>query len=121
MATKKVEMNGKVVAVVCNLEKKIGSASEAMDVALSARYDCDTNCVAFSKDCFDDAFFVLSSGLAGEVLQKFTNYGIRCAIFGDYSRYTSKPLRDFIYESNKGHAVGFLSNEEEAVTWLMEK
>ena len=34
---------------------------------------------------------------AGEILQKYINYGGRIAVYGDYSRYTSKPLKDFIY------------------------
>ena len=51
-------------------------------------------------------------------MQKFVNYGVRCAIYGDYSRYTSKPLRDFIYESNKGKDVFFVATKEEAVDML---
>ncbi len=36
------------------------------------------------------------------------NYGGRIGVYGDYSHYTSKPLHDFIYESNKGHDVFLL-------------
>ena len=39
--------------------------------------------------------------IAGDILQKFVNYGIKFAIFGDFTGYTSKPLKDFIYESLK--------------------
>jgi hypothetical protein len=63
-------------------------------------------------------FFILSSGLAGEILQKFINYGGRIAIFGDYTHYKSKPLHDFIYESNKGKDVYFVSTEAEAIDML---
>ncbi len=52
-----------------------------------------------------DDFFILSTGFAGEMLQKYINYGGRIAIYGDFSNYTSKPLHDFIYESNKGKDV----------------
>ena len=52
-------------------------------------------------------FFVLSTCLAGEILQKFINYGVRFAIYGDFSKYTSKPLKDFMYESNKGKDIYF--------------
>lgn len=52
--------------------------------------------------CVAEEFFILSSGLAGEVLQKLINYGGRIALYGDFSHYTSKPLLDFMYESNKG-------------------
>jgi hypothetical protein len=49
-------------------------------------------------------FFRLSSGLAGEVLQKFVNYGYRVAIIGDVEAHlaASAALRDFVRESNSG-------------------
>ena len=34
---------------------------------------------------------------------------MKLAIIGDFSGYTSKPLRDFIYESNNGNQVFFVS------------
>lgn len=46
------------------------------------------------------------------------NYGGRIGVYGDYSHYTSKPLHDFIYESNKGHDVFFAATEDEAVDCL---
>ena len=56
--------------------------------------------------------------MAGEILQKFINYRVKAAIYGDYSRYTSKPLRDFIYESNNGRDFFFVAAREEAVEKL---
>ena len=55
-------------------------------------------------------FLRLSTGLAGEVLQKFVNYGLRVAIVGDVSAAAaaSAPLRDFIGESNRGRHVWFV-------------
>ena len=64
--------------------------------------------------------FVLSSGLAGEILQKYINYGGKIAIYGGFSHYTSKPLKDFIFESNKGKDVFFVATKEEAVQKLTE-
>lgn len=106
------------VAVVHSLGKKISDENEAMDVVLSIKHDSGATKIAFSKSCFDERFFILSSGIAGEVIQKFVNYGIRAAVFGEFSHYTSKPLHDFIYESNNGHHFGFLQTEEDAVRWL---
>ena len=67
-----------------------------------------------------EAFFILSSGLAGEVIQKFVNYHTKMAVYGDYSKYTSKPLHDFIYESNKGRDFFFVNTKEEAAQKLIE-
>ena len=49
----------------------------------------------------------IASCLAGEILQKFINYGVRFAIYGDFSKYTSKPLKDFRYGSNNGKDIYF--------------
>lgn len=70
------------------------------------------------KQLIVEDFFVLSTGLAGEILQKYVNYGGRMAIYGDYSRYTSKPLKDFMYESNKGRDFFFVSAKDEAIAAL---
>ena len=64
-------------------------------------------------------FFILSTGLAGDILQKYVNYGGRIAIYGDFSHYTSKPLKDFIYESNRGKDVFFVKTEAEAIDMLI--
>ena len=86
---------------------------------MTAKYDGETNLIAIDKDAVCDEFFILSSGLAGEILQKFINYKAKIAIFGDYSKYTSKPLKDFIYESNKGNDIFFVSDKAEAVEMLV--
>ena len=55
-------------------------------------------------------FFRLSTGVAGEVLQKFVTYGCRVAIVGDIDAHvaTSSALRDFVHESNAGRHVWFV-------------
>jgi hypothetical protein len=60
----------------------------------------------------DAAFFQLRTGLAGAMLQKFVNYGLRVAILGDHSQLASESnaLRDFIRESNRGRAVWFMAD-----------
>lgn len=63
-------------------------------------------------------FFDLKTGIAGEILQKFATYRVRLVIVGDFARYESKSLRDFIFESNKGGQINFLSSVEEAVAKL---
>ncbi len=85
---------------------------------MSAKYDIGTKNIVIDKKLIAEEFFILSSGLAGEILQKYVNYEGRIAIFGDYSHYTSKPLKDFIYESNKGKDVFFTATEDEAIDML---
>jgi hypothetical protein len=63
-------------------------------------------------------FFDLQTKLAGEILQKFSNYRIRLVIVGDWSKYTSRSLEAFIVESNKGKTVNFSSSPTEALELL---
>ncbi|MFD2245407.1 DUF4180 domain-containing protein [Pontibacter ruber] len=60
-------------------------------------------------------FFDLKNGVAGEILQKFSNYRVRLAIVGDFKKYTGKSITDFIYESNKGKQVNFVSSVTEGL------
>lgn len=118
MELKKTEYLGRTIAVVRGDEAVIVDSQSALDLLMSAKYELGTKDIAIAKELVAGEFFVLSTGLAGEILQKYVNYGGRIAIYGDYSCYTSKPLRDFIYESNKGHDVFFTATEEEALEKL---
>ena len=104
--------------MIHNEEKVITDTSSALDLLMSAKYEVGSKNIAISKSLISDDFFILSSGFAGEMLQKYINYGGRIAIYGDYSHYTSKPLHDFIYESNKGRDVFFVTTLDEAVEKL---
>ncbi len=114
----KIEKNGITCAVVNSNEIVITDAQSALDVLMSAKYDIGTKNIVVDKKLITEDFFILSKGLAGEILQKYVNYGGRIAIYGDYSHYTSKPLKDFIYESNKGKDAFFVVTQDEAVEML---
>ncbi len=118
MQLSKIEKNGIACAVVNSNELVITDAQSALDVLMSAKYDVGTKNIVIDKNLIVEDFFILSKGLAGEILQKYVNYGGRIAIYGDYSHYTSKPLKDFIYESNKGKDVFFVATQDEAVDML---
>lgn len=108
------------VAVLASEERVIVDASSALELAMEARYGGGAERLAINKRAVTEDFFILSTGLAGEILQKFANYRIKAAFYGDFTRYTSKPLRDFILESNQGNSFFFVPTEEEAVRRVME-
>ncbi len=106
------------IAVVNSNELIIKDVQTAIDFIMSIKYETNCDKIALSKSAIVEDFFILSKGLAGEILQKFINYQTKFAIFGDYSKYTSKPLKDFIYESNNGKDIFFVENEDEAIKML---
>ena len=108
------------IALVSGTETAITNPQSALDLAMTAKYGGGAAKLAVDKRLIAEDFFILSTGLAGEILQKFTNYHVKIAIYGDFSRYTSKPLKDFIYESNNGRHFFFTASKEEALQKLAE-
>lgn len=113
-------LNGTDIAVVSSDEKVIGDTQSALDLAMTVKYETGAAKMILDKKNICEDFFILSTGVAGEILQKLINYHMRAAIFGDYTRYTSKPLRDFIYESNRGRNFFFVATKEEAIEKLKD-
>ena len=93
------------VAIIHSDEIIIKDTQSAIDFIMSIKYETNCNKIAINKEAIIDNFFILSSGIAGEILEKFITYKTKFAIYGDYSKYTSKPLKDFIYESNNGKDI----------------
>lgn len=100
----------------CFLEKDevLSSASDFLDLM----GNCPAATIVLSKEDLSEDFFRLRSGLAGEILQKVSNYRRRLVVLGDYSAIQSPPLRDFIRESNATGQVVFASDLESAISSL---
>ncbi len=95
----------------------VSSPGDILDIMGDAGYNGCSKLIVHSRDLSSD-FFDLRTGLAGEVLQKFSNYRMRLAIVGDFSHLTSRSWRDIIRESNRGRTVSFLPTLEEALFLL---
>ena len=86
--------------------------------ALGLLYDdgaADADWIAVPVARLDPSFFDLSSGVAGEFVQKFVNYRARVAVVGDITAEiaASTALRDFVRESNRGVQMWFVADEAE--------
>lgn len=60
-------------------------------------------------------FFVLRTGVAGGIVQKFAQYRVAVAILGDISTHlaASSAFRAFVYEANRGRDFWFVTDESE--------
>ena len=119
MKIETVQKDGVTIAAVFSDQTILVDPQSALELAMTVRYETGTANFVINKQAINDDFFILSTGLAGEILQKFINYHVKAAIYGDYSHYTSKPLHDFIYESNQGNHFFFTATKEEAIQKLI--
>lgn len=108
------------IAVVNSNAIVIKDAASALEFVMTIKRKTHCHKIALNKTAVVEDFFILSSGLAREILQKFVNYNIQFAIYGDFSKYTSKPLKDFIYESNQGKNIFFVTTSDKAKEMLSQ-
>lgn len=120
MNIQKINANGIGIAYVKSDDKIITDVQSALDLMATVRYEVDCNRIILNKSAVCEDFFDLKTRLAGEILQKFINYQTKIAIIGDFSTYSSKSLKDFIYECNNGKDIFFLPDEDQAITKLRE-
>ncbi|MBO9598866.1 MAG: DUF4180 domain-containing protein [Cohnella sp.] len=106
------------VAIIESGEIVIGSVQDALDLMATVRYAEDCSKILIEKACVTEPFFELRTKLAGEILQKYTNYHVKLAIVGDFDGYDSKSLRDFIRECNGGKQFFFLPDRQSALDAL---
>jgi len=84
---------------------------DAADLVNEA-FNEEARVIAIPAERLSEDFFTLSTRLAGEIVQKVVNYGVKLAVVGDISRYLdrSEPLRDWVRESNRGQDVWFVED-----------
>ena len=93
---------------------KLQTYRDAVDL-VGKSFENRATVIVIPVECLDDEFFQLKTRIAGELIQKFVQYGRRIAIVGDISRHLdeSSALRAFVAESNRGKDVWFLASREE--------
>jgi hypothetical protein len=113
-------LNNTVIAELTDDKFIISQVQDALDLICDlGTYDC--NRIIIRENNFHEDFFNLKTRLAGDILQKFSTYNVKLAIIGDFSKYESKALQDFIRESNKGNLIFFLSDLDSAIIRLTVK
>ncbi len=95
----------------------INTTSDGLNLLGNLYYQGFDKIIIHEKNITPD-FFDLKNGIAGEILQKFSNYRVRLVIVGDFSKYTGKSINDFMYESNKGRQINFMASQLEAIKVL---
>ncbi len=96
----------------------LSRAQDALDlVAACGEYEVDR--LLLPDGCLGEDFYNLSSGLAGEVLLKFTNYRIKAAAVIPTERVGKGKFYEFSLETNRGREFRIFSDQQKAVEWLI--
>ena len=108
---------GGSIAELIHAGTLINSTDDMLDLIAESGMT-DAQSIIVFEDQLNPGFFNLSTRLAGDILQKISNYRMRMAIVGDFSKYPGRSLQDFIRECNRGKMVCFTGTIEEALDRL---
>ncbi len=95
----------------------IQTESDGLEL-LSLCSEYETNLLLIPAERLSDEFFRLSTGLAGAILQKFAQYGVKAAVVLDQDNIKGR-FRDFLAESNRGGIFRAYASFDEAELWLL--
>ena len=109
--------NSLIIAELIEKETIINEVKDILDLIADAGQN-DSNRVIVYEHNLNKDFFDLKTRLAGDILQKISNYRFKLAIVGDFEKYKSKSLQDFIRECNRGRMIAFVSDLESALKKL---
>lgn len=97
--------------------------SDAVQLIVDAYYAHQAEWIAFAPEQLGDEFFELRTGRAGAITQKFVSYQMGLAVVGDISARVaaSKPLADWVRESNRGRNLLFAEDLDELTERLKDR
>lgn len=105
------------VAEIISDEVIIRTTEDGLDILGNLYFQGFDKIIIHEKNIISD-FFDLKTKIAGDILQKFTQYQMPLIIVGDFLKFKSKSLNDFIFESNKGKQINFVGSQSEALKVL---
>jgi len=111
------EINDTKIAEISSDAVLISSPEEGLQILVDVYYQDIDKIVLHKRNIISD-FFDLKTGIAGEILQKFSNYKVRLAIVGDFSGLEGTSISAFMSESNSQKQVNFSKTVEEALRRL---
>lgn len=118
---KLIELENTKIIDCTNEEVKFENLTQTFDYIADQSYQFDVTTLMFNEEQLEDDFFNLSNRKCGELFQKCKNYNIKLVITGDYAKYNSNALLDFVYECNNGNDFILASSIEEAISLAQGK
>lgn len=111
------QINKTRVAEIISEDILIQNPVDGLNILVDLYYKNIDNIILYEKN-ITPSFFVLKNGIAGEILQKFSNYKVRLAIVGNYTKMRHMSIKGFIVESNRKGQINFVGSGQKALAIL---
>lgn len=114
------EKNEKGYLEVTRINPPISCVQDVLDHLIVVCWEYDVHRIMVDSSCFEEGFYRLRTGIAGDVHQKLLNYRIKTALIITDTRLIRGKFEDFVLETNKGHDFRVFDNKVEAEEWLIK-
>lgn len=118
MNYKIVENGTKKYIEMISSQTPLSTEQDAVDlVALCGEHAVDF--LMLHGEALSEDFFNLRTGVAGRMMQKFINYGVKTAVVIPDPSVNKGRFKEMVAESNRSNHFGVFATREDAESWLM--
>ena len=113
------ELENKQYIELISSTNLISTENDTLDL-ISLCWEHDSNLVIIHYEALSEDFFELKTKAAGNIMQKFINYGIKVAAIIPQEILQKGRFKEMALETNKGNHFRMYGSKEEAEKWLLQ-
>ncbi|RED59398.1 DUF4180 domain-containing protein [Cohnella lupini] len=113
------EIESKKYIEFISATEPLSTENDALDL-VALCWEHETTALMIHYTALSEDFFKLKTKLAGDMIQKFTNYGIKVAAIIPQETSQKGRFKEMATETNKGNHFRLYVSKEEAEEWLLK-
>ena len=113
------EIEGKKYIELISTTEPLSTENDALDL-IALCWEHEANALMIHYATFSEDFFKLKTKVAGNIIQKFINYGIKAATIIPQETIQKGRFKEMAMETNKGNHFRLYESKEEAEKWLLK-
>jgi len=117
-ALDKLYENKKYIELISTTEP-LNTENDALNL-IALCWEHEVNTIMIHHAALSEDFFKLKTKVAGNIIQKFTNYGVKAAAIIPQDTIQKGRFKEMAMETNKGNHFRLYGSKEEAEKWLLK-
>ncbi len=113
------EIGSKKYIEVVYTTEPLSTDNDALDL-IALCWEHESSSLMIHYETLSEDFFKLKTKVAGNIIQKFVNYGIKAAAIVPKETIQKGRFKEMALETNKGNHFRLYESKEEAEKWLLK-
>ncbi len=113
-----IEIDNKKYIELISTTEPLTTENDALDL-IALCWEHETTALLIHYATLSEDFFKLKTKVAGNIIQKFINYGIKAATIVPLETIQKGRFKEMALETNKGNHFRLYESKDDAVKWLI--